>query len=131
MKHFIRVLLIAVLITGCSNAKQVNLGQNNNNQKVLLNAGDSVVISLKENPSTGYSWRFFLEPEQQKIIADISETYKADNGSQKSVGAGGIKTFRFKAKHAGTITLTGYYYRPWETLDKDKADKVTYRIIVK
>lgn len=93
-----------------------------------VRVGQKVVISLDENPSTGYSWQFFITPAKQKTITDIAENYI--NPDTSLIGAGGIKEYSFTAAQKGTLTVTGYYFRPWEKLNERTDRKVVYTIEV-
>ena len=130
MKRFLQMLLVAVLLGNCGGQEQITLGQDNSGKEIFMAVGGKAVVNLTENTTTGYSWNFFVEPEQQDVIADISQAYKPGVISNGQVGAGGIKTYSFTAAQKGTVLLTGYYYRPWEPLNKETAEKVIYKIIV-
>lgn len=121
MKHFFFFFLFSFL-TACSAVTL--LSENDSRKTFFVHVGDKQVISLPENPSTGYSWQFFITPENREIITDITETYIAPDTSL--VGAGGHKKYAFTVRQTGTLTITGYYVRPWEKLNKQTADKVTY-----
>ena len=121
MKHFFFFFLFSFL-TACSAVTL--LSENDSRKTFFVHVGDKQVISLPENPSTGYSWQFFIASGNRKIVSDIKETYIAPD--TRMAGTGGIKEYSFTAREKGEITITGYYVRPWEKLNKQTADKVTY-----
>lgn len=125
MKKHIFVLIL-VFLTACS--APLKLSDKNSGTHQTVRVGQKVVISLDENPSTGYSWQFFITPAKQKTITDIAENYIAPNTSL--IGAGGIKEYSFTAAQKGTLTVTGYYFRPWEKLNERTDRKVVYTIEV-
>lgn len=128
MKYF-QILSLILLLCGCHNPTQTYTRQDSG-KEITLNKGTSAVISLAENPTTGYSWEFFIVPNVQNVIGDIKEEYKQERTENGMVGVGGIKTYRFTAKHGGNVTIKGYYFRPWEDKNSHSADKVTYLITV-
>ncbi len=127
MKRLLSALAVILLLNACSDSAKVEAKDSAEN--ITLSIGESTSISLKENPTTGYSWQFFLTPENQNVISDISENYIAPNNGL--AGAGGIKEYKFKAANAGQLTIDAYYFRPWEKLDKQTADHKVFVVTVK
>lgn len=125
MKKHIFVLVL-VFLTACSTPLKLSDKDSGTHQTVR--AGQRVVISLAENPTTGYSWQFFITPAKQNTITDTAETYIAPDTSL--VGAGGMKEYSFTAAQEGRVTVTGYYFRPWEKLNEQTDQKVVYTIDV-
>ncbi|MCI7420840.1 MAG: protease inhibitor I42 family protein [Alphaproteobacteria bacterium] len=122
------ILFAAALLCGCHNT--LTLTQEESGKTVILSAGETAAIQLPENPTTGYSWEFFPEPENQNVIGNIKEEYTQDKAEAGMVGVGGTKTYSFVAKQSGNITIKGYYYRPWENKDTGSAATVSYKIEV-
>ena len=114
--------LLTALLTACSSASI--LSERDNGKTFFVRIGDRQVVSLPENPTTGYSWQFFITPENQNAVSDVTETYIAPESNLS--GAGGIKEYAFTFRQKGTITVTGYYFRPWEKRDEKKDRKVSY-----
>ena len=77
---------------------------------VNVNKGDSFVVSLAENPATGYRWEVSL------INSQITELQSSSfsRGSGSSLGGGGTRTFIFKAKSQGLTDLGLVLRREWE-----------------
>lgn len=115
-----------LMITACS--KSLELKQSDNGRTITLNKGQTAVIKLSENPTTGYGWEFEIEPKKQKVITVISSKFIP--ATSDLIGVGGIKEYKFKAKNKGQITISGYYVRPWEELNKETALQVHYEINV-
>lgn len=131
MKKVLSLLPAALLFCGCGAEAEIKaLDAAQSGQEIILHTGDKVSVRLEENPTTGYGWQFFWEPETQTIAGDIRENYTPDEVEEGMVGAGGIKTYEFTVADEGAATLSGYYYRPWEKLDKDTAESVVYRFKV-
>lgn len=129
MKNLIKTIIATLILSACSTSSQIQLQKADSGSTTTISIGDIVTINLSENPTTGYSWAFSIEPESQNFISDISEKYIAPNNNL--VGSGGIKEYSFKAINTGEITLTGYYRRPWEKLDKQNSEKVEYIFKIK
>lgn len=125
MKKHIFVLIL-VFLTACSTP--LNLSGKDSGTRRTVHTGQKVMIRLDENPSTGYSWQFFITPAKQTVITDIAENYAAPD--TPLAGAGGIKEYSFTAAQKGSVTVTGYYFRPWEKPNEQTDQKVVYTIQV-
>jgi inhibitor of cysteine peptidase len=88
----------------------VTLTAADDGRTVDLRVGDSVVLRLAENPTTGYQW--VLEPGSDDVLALQSSDYVGPTGS--NVGAGGQRVFTFKAARAGSATAHLRLRRGWE-----------------
>jgi inhibitor of cysteine peptidase len=80
--------------------------------------GDRIVIKLDENPSTGYRWRLKLGPGL-KLLKDtfVGPSY-SPSPSPAIVGAGGVRSWLVEVEKPGVLTITGAYFRPWESASK-------------
>lgn len=78
---------------------------------IEIEAGDTFIITLKENPSTGFSWHCTIDPET--AISLVSDQFIVTE-SEDIVGAPGKHEFVFKATEAGKALLKFEYYQPWE-----------------
>lgn len=124
MKKFWLPLFIVVLVlAGC---KKDILTGSESGKTFKYNVGESFTIKLPENPSTGYVWRFKIEPETQQIISLISDNF--ETRAQGRVGAGGEHFFVWQAVNVGTVEIYGFHTRPW-VISKDEPS-VAYRIMV-
>ena len=89
-------------------------GEKDNGAKVQVERGAKITIELKENPTTGYRW----------TISSIDEVFLLPEGDeflppkQKSLGAGGLRRFFFRAKGAGSTKLTLINKRAWQRDDQ-------------
>jgi predicted secreted protein len=75
--------------------------------------GDTIRLSLPENPSTGYSWQMTTSDGIEKI----GDNYVQGNAGmplRPIVGAGGTHEYVYKATKPGAQTISGIYKRPWE-----------------
>lgn len=124
MKNFFTVLLLTIL--AACHADSVYLSEQDNERDITLAIGQTAIIALAENQTTGYSWAFEIKPNNQNVITNIKEKYI--HQKTKLVGSGGIKEFSFKAESAGRVEIYGYYRRPWESHDIAPVQTVHYII---
>ena len=93
---------------------------------LVLNHGDFLRVTLKSNPTTGYSWVKTVEQEQEQkkgqehssdafVIRQLGPPVYTQNPSPRGMtGVGGKEVFRFKAVASGKVVLKFAYARPWE-----------------
>ena len=81
--------------------KKVTLTDKDNGQKVMLNAGDTLIVRLKSNVTTGYSWRMAGETPDKALSSWLTMAgepgYVPDPHAPHVVGSGGVQVFRFHA----------------------------------
>jgi predicted secreted protein len=121
-------LLVVVLIAafaGCAASAPKTFGEKDTT--IAVDEGQTFVIRLVENPTTGYQWSHVIADEG--IIQFTKEEYKADSQDTNLVGGGGIKDITFKAAKKGTTTITLTNERSWEQNPDDK--KIVYNVEVK
>jgi inhibitor of cysteine peptidase len=82
-----------------------------NGKDVDLPAGDTLVIRLKSNPSTGYRWAIKGDPSPLRLVKGST---KKNGQNSHAVGAPVTQEFRLKVASAGMASLTLEYRRPWE-----------------
>lgn len=78
---------------------------------VTMRVGDELQITLAENPTTGYVWSVVTNDESALIPAG-EPSYEAESDR---IGAGGRRTFTFRAAAPGASALQLVNARPWET----------------
>lgn len=88
-----------VTITGQDNGKDID-----------LSTGATLIVELKSNPSTGYTWTVAGDPAPLKL--EKSKYHK--NTKSQAVGAPGSQVLRLSAGSAGIVNLTVVYRRSWE-----------------
>jgi predicted secreted protein len=77
--------------------------------RVEATVGDTIIVSLKANPSTGYAWKFTAG----NTFEIVSSTYVSDPTTGPVTGAGGKQVLTLKVTKAGSSELTGNYGAPW------------------
>ncbi|MGC2352872.1 MAG: protease inhibitor I42 family protein [Candidatus Udaeobacter sp.] len=88
--------------------------EKDNGASVQVRRGAKITIELSENPTTGYRW----------AISNIDEAFLVPEGDafvppdHKSLGAGGLRRFFFRAKSEGSTALTLINKRAWQSDDQ-------------
>ena len=94
-------------------------------ETIALRKGQEIVLSLRENPTTGYRWA--VAADGLNILDDAYAADAAD--ATASVGGGGVRTLRLVATRAGDDVVTATLQRNWE--DPAKAvDRCEFRFRV-
>ncbi len=73
----------------------------------------TVSVSLAENQTTGYIWRYALTKEG--VLREVANEYKPDDISGSLVGAGGTHVWTFEGVAEGEVTVNFAYARSWES----------------
>ncbi|MGZ8765201.1 MAG: protease inhibitor I42 family protein [Acidimicrobiia bacterium] len=71
--------------------------------------GETFVISLESNPSTGFVWTVAQEPDAAIVTFEDQSYEKADS---TALGAPGTERFTFRAVGTGTTLIGLQYARP-------------------
>jgi len=115
------VLLVLIFAAGC--AKNVEVNQEMNGGSVVLEEGQTLVLKLASNPTTGYDWE--IVDLNGAILEQVGEVdYKSDSAL---IGSGGVNTYTFKTVGSGNMQLSLVYHRSWE---KDIPPIETYELDV-
>ena len=92
----------------------------------VLDASDTVFISLDYNAGTGYQWTYTADPEGVLVETDKTTESRAEEG----VAGGPLRdTYTFRAQSPGDVVLTFNLVRPWET-DEQPAETQVYAFTV-
>lgn len=96
------------------------------NCPLTLQRGQTLIVSLASNPTTGYRWNIReVSSEQLKSLGpEVFSSPKTD-----LIGGDGVSTWRFQAAEAGSGRLYLTYQRPWES-DAEPAGLFDCRIEV-
>jgi len=95
----------------------VEISQADNGKSIRLSRGQTLLIHLPENPTTGYRWEVDTvdsagREANAQIITLESTTYTP--GPSTGVGGSGTRTFVYKALNVGTTQLRLKHWQPWE-----------------
>ncbi len=88
----------------------IRVGVEDNGKDVDLTSGGTLLVKLKGNASTGYSWAVAGDPAPLKLV---KSSYRK-GASSSAVGRQGTQVFEFRASSPGLARLTLEYRRPWE-----------------
>ena len=124
---------IGLLIVGCcvlltmgavtaGDAKTVTVTAKENGKKVELKKGDTLLVRLDANPSTGFTWKI---TKNDKDILKPTGPGELEKPEMPRPGQKSAMVFRFSADKAGATELELQYARPFE---KDKAPAQTFRV---
>jgi inhibitor of cysteine peptidase len=127
-KIFLSSFLLAVILSGCHNQEATSIIVADNTGNIAAKVGDTFMIKLESNHTTGYSWR--LADLKRGIIEIVSNVYEPSKTQSGIVGSGGIEEWTFKAIAKGKVIITLEYVRPWEK-DVPPIKRALYQVIVK
>jgi inhibitor of cysteine peptidase len=130
MQKIIRIIvlfgLLLTALSACGASNEVNLDAGDDGSQVELKAGQTLIVSLEGNPTTGYTWEAAELDEQ--VLRQVGEAeFKPDSDA---IGAGGIQTLRFETVNSGQTTLNLVYHRSWET-DEEPAETFSVQVVVR
>lgn len=99
---FVFLVLTLILSSGCA------LIEAGDDETITVEVGDSFILSLDSNPTTGYSWETQFDSSFLELAGTTFEP------SSPAIGAGGIESFEFLALEGGDTEVTMVYKRGWE-----------------
>ncbi|MCK9277218.1 MAG: protease inhibitor I42 family protein [Methanoculleus sp.] len=100
----------AAVTTTPAPAEEFAFNETNNNETVTLPTGSKIIISLAENPTTGYSWNV----TSARGLSYVNDTFfEPETGL---VGAGGVHEWQYLAAEKGAAEFSAIYKRPWENV---------------
>ena len=123
------ILLTALTVaTGCSPQQQeVKATIDDDGREMQFKKGQTLVVTLEGNPTTGYTWEV-AETLDEQVLQQVGEPeFKAES---EALGAGGVQILRFEAVNAGKTTLKLIYHRPWEK-DVDPLQSYSIQVVVR
>lgn len=118
---------MAVLMLTACNGKTIKLSADDNGSTLSMNQGESLVLSIEGNPTTGYNWE--VDSVDANILQSAGEPEYAQDSNldPKMTGVGGTYTFKFTAVSAGTTSLKLKY---WRSFEPDTLPVETFEVIV-
>lgn len=94
-----------------------------NDATVSVKQGNTITLSLNENPTTGYQWNLTTTPGL-KVTRDI---YVPSDVSGKIVGSGGTHVWEIVVDERGRQMIQAVYKRSWEPVT---GNETTFRMTV-
>lgn len=76
---------------------------------LVVNLMDSIKLSYRTNPSTGYMWEWVNNNNEH--IDSIENNFISDDNPQNYDGVGGVDTWIFKAKKVGIDSIVMIHHR--------------------
>jgi inhibitor of cysteine peptidase len=89
---------------------EIQLTMSDRGRLIAVKPGDTLVISLDENLTTGYEWE--LAPISSQIVELIDSRYLQK--TRAALGGGGTREIRFRAKAPGQAPIQLQLRRSWE-----------------
>jgi len=83
-------------------------------RKVPVHVGDTLVLSLPENPTTGVRW---VPPKSDALEVLADDNVPGSSG----IGAAGLRVLKLRPIRPGSILLRLLRHQAWE--DEDTADE--------
>lgn len=80
-----------------------------NGRVIVARVGDSIVLQLPENPTTGYAWA--LDSIDSTLLEAGAPAY---HGAGAGLGTGGEKTWTLTARAPGRTRVALKRWRHWE-----------------
>lgn len=137
LRHPLAVVLVALLslaavalAAGCGE-DAVGSGaavytEADSGSSVTAAVGDTVIIRLSENPSTGYAW----DASSSDGLQQLESSLVVPSASPAVVGAAGTREIRYEVRQSGRQTVEATYARSWETGESGTAGEFTLTIDV-
>jgi inhibitor of cysteine peptidase len=112
---FFIVALAAVTFCGATKSKTgtdivIQIGNADNGGKRELRVGDLFEVTLPENPTTGYRWQ--LHSPVGPVLEVEDDSFAGPSSGM--IGAGGLRSWRFRVLKEGLAHLVIDNRRSWE-----------------
>lgn len=123
------LLIVSLGLLACSQTKRVPKEityeatyedfMENESIKWIANAnvGDTIVVTLASNPTTGFEWQDTARIDNQEILKQTEHRYVSPEQSG-ILGASGKEIWTFEGLKKGTASISMDYSRPWEGGEK-------------
>ena len=109
--HALELQTSAAASSARNSPRVVTVSDQNNGKDIDLTSGESLVVKLASNRSTGYGWTVLGDPAPLKLE---KTSYHKSTKSSPATGAPGVQVFQFSTGSAGITTLNLVYRRSWE-----------------
>jgi inhibitor of cysteine peptidase len=125
---FAAALAFACAALGAGPGKVIGIGEQKDGEDTKAHVGDTLVVSLSANPSTGYAWK--LSAVNRAVLRLDSTGYIAAKHPPLVVGSRGIQILTFKVLARGTTTLKLAYVKAG-TAAPAKTFKVLIHVVIR
>jgi inhibitor of cysteine peptidase len=128
MKTIFYTLIILILLAGSLAACQVfgkttTISESDAGKTITIKNGETLVVKLKGNITTGYTW--VPAGQDPQLLTQVGENEYTPESNL--IGAPGTIILKFTATATGQTVLRLEYKRPWET---DVAPSQTFEVTV-
>lgn len=118
-------VLLVLLATGCALfTDEPVLTQDDSGTTLVIQKGDTFVVELASNPSTGYAWA--LDGELPEVVTLSGDAEYVEPESD-ALGAAGVERWTFEAAEVGTGEV---YLRYWRASDPETENEQTFMVEV-
>jgi predicted secreted protein len=129
MKTTISTLMVLALMAGIliacmpAAADPINIGEQDANKTIELKTGETLVVSLDGNITTGFNW--VPGSQNPALLKQVGEAEVTP--ASNLLGAAGKIVLKFEAAAKGQTILHLDYKRPWE---QNTPPEKTFEVIV-
>lgn len=123
MRRLLSLMTVALLLAACAGGETWHLAEADSLGEFSVASGDTIEVTLEENPSTGYVWDPAVIPEMLTLRSDAFIEADTD-----LVGAPGEHVFVLEADEKGAGILRFEYVRPFD--DPVVPDRVVEFVVV-
>ena len=118
MRSMLHLLILSsmVILIGCQTGPTLPKGAvvvtvTDNGREVVLQSGQTLVVELERNPSTGFTWQLVQEVDQGILMSDGTRDWKTaeERAAQSNLE---MQLLRFVAQGLGRTTLQLNYVQP-------------------
>ena len=131
MIRFLVLLLAACLTASCRSPQNILLTESDSGRTLDLCVGDTIVVALSANGTTGFDWYPRHGAGNVQILAEKGDRYVVDPDpvdTRKPVaGQGGSHYFSYRVIGPGICGIALDYKRSWEKKDPAKTFEVMIR----
>lgn len=101
--------ILSILLVGTSPvlASTLTFTEQDSGTAVHVNPGDTIILTLVENPSTGFRW--FMDASRGLILK--SDEYEPAGSGL--IGAAGVRTWTYTVTVNGMLSMSGIYKQGW------------------
>jgi inhibitor of cysteine peptidase len=114
------IIILVMSIFSCNKNKEIKSDYGISKNGILE-------ISLKSNPTTGYSWKW-IKNQSSSLLDSLNTTYIPTKVHEEIAGSGGNEIWKFKANKSGIDTLKFEYCRSWDKNSTIETKKIIVKI---
>ncbi len=129
VKQFMLLAALPLLmfVAGCKQSGAGSEFGSGAGNEIRLRPGEKYVITLEENPTTGYNWQIFLC--DLRVFNILENKFIPPESKNGMVGVPGMRRVVIEGTAPGKGELEMIYVRPWEK-DVEPVQRANYTIYV-